>query len=192
MAEIVVFVDDVVRGTLPRVCAKDGVPTTDCLTMRHDLSAPAGLGLAWLLLLAGPLGWLGLVLVASARGSRAEILTVQIPLSEAAYQRRLAARGLRRRALAVGAVGSLIVLLNLRGLGSPGRLALVGVVAAAVLVALGAHLLAERRLRAEQVDVELDASRRWVTLRRVHPAFVQACLDAERRRRAEGLGHRGP
>lgn len=191
MADVVVFVDDVVRGTLPRVCVKDGVPTSDSLTMRHDLSAPTGLGLAWLLVLAGPLGWLGLVLVASVRGSRGDILTVQVPLSEIAYQRRLAARSLRRRAMAIGATGSVIVLLNLRGLGSPARLALMGVVAITVLMAFGAFLLAGRRLRSEQVDVELDASRRWVTLRRVHPAFVEACLDRERRR-AEGLRHRGP
>lgn len=191
MAEVVVFVDDVVRGTLPPVCVKDGVPTGDLLTMRHDLGAPTGLGLAWLLVLAGPLGWLGLVLVASVRGTRGDILTVQVPLSETAYQRRLAARSLRRRAMAIGAIGSLIVLLTLRGLGSPARLALVGVVAVTVLMAFGAFLLAERRLRSEQVDVELDASRRWVTLSRVHPAFVAACLDRERRR-AEGLHRRGP
>jgi hypothetical protein len=92
MGTALVFVDDAVRGTLPAVCVKDGVPTADQLVMREQLGDRAGLGVLWLLLLAGPLGWLGLLIVATSRSGRGEVLTVQVPMSEPAYQRLRAAR----------------------------------------------------------------------------------------------------
>lgn len=193
MAEIMVFVDDAVRGTLPRVCAKDGVPSADRVVVRQELGGRTGLGLAWLLLLAGPLGWLGLLGVASMKGSRGDVLTVQLPLSEPAYQRVLAARGLRRRALGLGLAGGAVILLTVRKIGSPGVLAIIGVAVVVTLMALGLLLLAERRLATERVRVDLDGSRRWVRLSGVHPAFVAACLHAEQQHQdAEGRVRRGP
>jgi len=61
MSNVTVFVDDAVEGTLPAVCARDGVPTDSSLRRHDDVGDRAGLGVAWLLLLAGPIGWLGLV-----------------------------------------------------------------------------------------------------------------------------------
>jgi len=52
---VTVFVDDAVRGALPKVCVRDGTPTADALRRREDVGDRAGLGVAWLLLLAGPL-----------------------------------------------------------------------------------------------------------------------------------------
>lgn len=184
MAEVLVFVDDAVRGTLPPVCVKDGVPTGDSLIVKQDLGSRSGLGIAWLLLLAGPLGWLGLLVIAALRGSRGEVLTVQVPLSEAAYERVLAARGLRRRGLGLGVLGGLVMILMLRGLGSPGTLAVFGVGAAVTLMAVGMLLIAEHRLGTERVGVDLDGSRRWVTLSGVHLEFARACRAAEQRQRA--------
>ncbi len=43
------------------------VVTDDVLTFAQAMEDRTGLGLAWLLVLAGPLGWLGLVVIAATR-----------------------------------------------------------------------------------------------------------------------------
>ena len=178
-----VFVDDAVRGTLPDVCAKDGVPTHDRIVVRDELGDRAGLGVAWLLLLFGPLGWLGLLLIAFSRGARGEVLTVQVPMSEPAYARLKAARRMQRVGLTVAVAAFVIGFLTLASanLGElEGRfvsLALLAALAGGVL----SVIVGEARIRAGSVQVDLDASRRWVTLSRVHPAFVAACQAHEQR-----------
>ena len=42
-------------------------------------------------------------------------------------------------------------------------------------------IVGEARLRTAGVRVDLDASRRWVTLSPVHPSFVAACQAHEQR-----------
>jgi len=175
-----VFVDDAVRGTLPGVCVKDGVPTSDLMTVRDELGDRAGLGVAWLLLLLGPLGWLGLLLVSISRSGRGEVLAVQLPLAEPAYERLRAARRLRRLATGGGVIGFVLGLGSIASYdpASPSAFQwqLLGLVAAAVVAGgvIGA-LLAEHRIGSGSVRVDLDASRRWVTLSGVHPAFAAAC-----------------
>ena len=83
MASAMVFVDDAVLGHLPPVCAKTGEATTDHLILTVPVGGSEGLGIAWLLLLAGPLGWLGLVVLQLTR--RSETLTVRLPFCDAAY-----------------------------------------------------------------------------------------------------------
>jgi hypothetical protein len=89
---------------------------------------------------------------------------------------------LRKTAIAVAVVGAVAVLWLLASTSgdtsSPWRtFALVpGALVVAATVGL---LVAERRIHAALVGVDLDASRRWVTLSRVHPAFVAACKDAQ-------------
>jgi hypothetical protein len=60
------------------------------------------------------------------------------------------------------------------------------VVQATVLVvavaAVAVALAAEWRLGRQAVRVELDASRRWVTLGNVHPAFARAVRVDQRHR----------
>jgi hypothetical protein len=53
---------------------------------------------------------------------------------------------------------------------APATAVLSVVAAGCLLVSVVAHL----RLMTVRVGVRLDASRRWVTLRRVHPEFVRA------------------
>ena len=86
MAAVTVFVDDAVLGRLPPVCVKDGIWTDDHLTFTQDVGGRTGLGVAWLLVLAGPLGWIGLFVIAATRPSN-EALTVTLPYSEAAHLR---------------------------------------------------------------------------------------------------------
>lgn len=184
MAQVTVFVDDAVRGTLPGICAKDGIPTADRIVVRDELGDRAGLGVAWLLLLAGPLGWLGLILISVARSGRREVLTVRLPLCEAAYQRMRGARRLRRWAVVVGVLGGVLALVAMTApADSPGDAAplrVIGLLAGlAVIGAIVALFLADRRLRGSTVGIDLDASRRWVTITAVHPAFAAACQAQE-------------
>jgi hypothetical protein len=173
MASATVFVDDAVLGNFPPVCAKTGRVTDDRLV--ETASVKSGVpALAWLLLLLGPLGLVALFVYACA--SRDETLTVRLPFSDGAYGE-LSHALQRRRALGwsglaalVGALGALI----------PGGSTAHAV--AAALAVLGIVLLASwcaeavhaRRLG---VGVHLDASRRWVTLTRVHDDFARAAQD---------------
>jgi hypothetical protein len=152
------------------VCVVDGVDTSDSLTMRQTVGDGARLGIAWLLVLAGPIGWLGLAVIALSRSGQGEVLTVRLPHSEAAYGRWRGAK--RQRGLGMGAVVvgfALVVLAQLFGtVDLP-----LAVVAVAVLVwGLGVVIYGSIRMGRQSIGVELDASRRWVTLRRVHPRFA--------------------
>ncbi len=184
-----VFVDDAVRGTLPGVCAKDGVPTSSGMTIRTELGDRAGMGVAWLLLLAGPIGWLGLLLISASRGGRREVLTVQVPLSESAYQRLRTARRLQSLWFGVALVSVAAVLVILVTASGPTLLDRMGFLVAAALAVTGvvALIVNEGHLRQARITVDLDASRRWVTLSEVHLAFVEACQAQEQR---QGQGQR--
>lgn len=175
------FVDDAVRGTLPGVCAKDGTVTASGMTIREVLGDRAGMGLAWLLLLAGPFGWLGLFVISVARGGRREVLTVKVPLSDPAYERLRTARRMQTVWLTTALLAPLALLAVLTTLDDTSMRRAVGLLAAAGLVVSVAGLLVnEARLRRARIGVDLDASRRWVTLSGVHPAFVEACRAHER------------
>ncbi len=175
MADVTVFVDRAVQGDLPRVCVIDGVDTADSLAVRREVGDGASLGVAWLLLLAGPLGWIGLLLIASSRSGRAEVLTVRLPYSAAAYARLQEARRQRRIGwglAAAGVVAGLVV--AVAGLWTAYATLVIG-----AALATGAWGLVEGargawRIARLSVDVELDASRRWVSLRSVHPRFAAA------------------
>ena len=175
MASVKVFVDDAVRGALPGVCARDGVPTGDALESRHEVGNRAGLGIAWLLLLAGPIGWIGLILLSVSKSGRVEELSVQLPMSEPAYQRKRSARRIRDRAVVVLCVTGPVALLLLTAepttLTRFALMALAGIAVVAIVVMIAGSVRYDR----ESVGVTLDASRRWVTLSNVHPRFVSAC-----------------
>jgi hypothetical protein len=182
MADVMVFVDDAVRGTLPGICAKDGVPTSDGLTLRTELGDQAGMGVAWLLLFVGPLGWLALLLIAASRGGRREVLTVQVPMSEPAYQRRRAAHRMQNLWLAAAIVGAIGLLASLASTGGTPLGRAVALLAVGLTVAGVVGLIASGgRGRRERIVVDLDASRRWVTFGGVHPDFAAACQAREQR-----------
>ena len=170
MAQTTVFVDDAVLGRLPSICVKDGVQTDDTLTIRSAVGNGNRIGIAWLLLLVGPLGWLGLVVVAATRRS-ADTLTVQLPFSEVAYRRFQAAK---RESWIFGPAAMVLLLVTFVSAERHDLLfaALIGLVG---LPAFVPWAMAIYRVRNSSVVVDLDASRRWVTLGRVHPFFAQAC-----------------
>ncbi len=177
MADVTVFVDDAVLGRLPGVCARDGVPTTDRMRISEEVGRDNRLGILWLLFLVGPMGWIVLIFVVPR--SSGEHLVVELPYSEAAHNRIVEGRRLRNTGLFMGfavTIGLLFLTAWAR-LGSLGAMLIVATVA----VAAGVALRGMWRIAMASVNVELDASRRWVTLRGVHPAFAAACRDQRSR-----------
>jgi len=163
VASVTVFVDEAVRGDLPPVCVQRGVPAS--VGVRTNAWIGPGLGLLWLLVLAGPVGWLLLVVLGVNRAGR-EKLVVTLPYSEAAIAKRRALRSFRDAAFALTLL--FVVAYFVRFLGVPAIWAVLGG------VCLGVSLVTHARLDWQSVDVSLDGSRRWVRLSRVHPAFVAA------------------
>lgn len=170
VASATVFVDDAVWGNLPNICVKDGVWTSDRLTLRHRLSNEFP-GVAWILLLLGPLGWIGLLIYAASRSG--EQLDVRLPFSETAYQRFRWTRWRRNAAGLVFVVtGVLALVVRARpGVFDQGTAILLGAVALGALVMAVVEAV---RHSSAGVRIDLDASRRWVTLGRVHPDFATA------------------
>jgi len=172
MASVTVFVDDAVLGALPRICVIDGVDTDDQLTLTQSLGTRTGLGVAWLLVLAGPLGWIGLLVIAALRRGD-EYLTVTLPFSEDAYLRRRRAQ--RSRACALGATAATLFGAFVAAVQHTSGYHVVEVaLAVAGCVALWRVLVEDLRLRRASVRLSLDASRRWLTLAGVHDAFAAA------------------
>lgn len=162
MTSVCVFVDDAVWGRLPSTCAKTGAPADGMVRIQQ---MRGGIGVGWLLVFLGPVGWLVLIVLAAT--SRPEVLTVRVPMSAAAVAR---AQHLRRRGV-VAALACPALLLGALLQLDPVPVAawlVAAAVAAVVAVAFGATVLWTR------VGVDLDASRRWVTLSRVHPEFAAA------------------
>ncbi len=172
MAEVTVFVDAAVTGSLPPICVKTGCNTFDGLTIRHEIWGRSGLGIAWLLLLAGPLGWIGLFVV-SVMHRPEGILTVKLPFSEEAHKQQQHARRARLGSGVITAISALVAFIAFLHGGFDGKL-LAAIVGAATVMALLNWIREIRRYKRAGVDIELDASRRWVTLGRVHPNFIDA------------------
>jgi hypothetical protein len=168
MATVEVFVDDAVRGRLPRVCAKTGLSSDGKLRIEQQMG---GLGFAWLLIFLGPVGWI-VLLFCSWSGSGSGVLTVRLPYSDAAVDHEWRLRRIRFRAAALALLGFGLAL----AIQSEPATAVVGT--ATVGLAL-VSLVAHARLLTVRIGVRLDASHRWVTLTHVHPDFVRAVERVE-------------
>jgi hypothetical protein len=176
MATATVFVDDAVLGRLPPVCAKTGVETDDHLVMTVPVGGSDGFGLAWLLILAGPIGWLGLVIYAAAR--RVETLTVRLPYCDEAYMELSNARRTKRNAGLATFVLFLAAVVFLLLRSYAGRVAAAAL--AVVIIGMAITYIAETfRIRRAAVGVELDGSRRWVTLSRVSDELLDAVNSSQ-------------
>jgi len=176
VARTMVFVDDAVRGRLPGVCAKTCAATDDHLVQTVPVGTSNGLGIVWFLVLAGPIGWLGLFVYALVR--RVETLTVRLPYCDAAYAELHLARRLRRNSAWGSGICLVLSLLAL----SPGTST--AQLAAGALAAIGVGLLVlavveTRHVRQASVEVNLDGTRRWVYLNRVSDAFATAVAALE-------------
>lgn len=169
MGEVTVFVDDAVLSRLPGVCARTGEPADGRLMIESTVGDAARLGVWWLLVLTGPLGWIALAVLATHGRER---VTVEVPWSSGAHEALVAARRVRLASLCalVGLVAVMVVLLG------AGTSVWVGAPAALVAgAAFVGYLVGVFRVDEASIDVHLDASRRWVTFSRVHPTFAAAC-----------------
>jgi hypothetical protein len=119
---------------------------------------------ALLLVFAGPMGWL--VILGLWLGMRGEDVSVRVPFHHDAWHAIQRVTIVGRMLIGVGVVGILAVLLT-----HPSRLG--GTLAAAALLVGFFTVIAARLLLPR---VRLDATRRWVTLSGVHPAFRDAVL----------------
>ena len=185
MAAVRVFVDDAVQGDLPSICVKDGVPTTDRLIVREPIGDGGRLGALVLLVFAGPIGWIALWIISSSRAGRAEMLAVELPMSTSAYKRRVDARHRQSAAAFASVIGIAFAIFAVVGEADPGPLRVFAMVVTVGLAvaALVTWFRASVAVNASAVLVDLDASRRWVTLSQVHPAFVAACEAREQHQR---------
>jgi hypothetical protein len=172
---VAAFVDDVVLGSLPPVCAKTGAPSDG----RAPASATVGGPSVWalLLVLLGPVGWLAL-LVMALLGGGGETLHGWIPMTEAAFERVLARRRAVKVALAVSVAGAVALVAGARVGLSP--LPSLVVVIGGLVGAAFASFAADRA----HVSLRLDGSRRWVAIDGVHPAFAAAVEEQQRRERS--------
>ena len=173
MAEVTVFVDDVVLGRLPPLCIKEGIPTADHLTVR-DASGGPGFGAAWLLVLLGPLGWVVLIYLSFAGGGG---VTGRLPFSEFAYRRLVVAQRMQNVWIAAAIVVGLLAFSGL-AIHSSASLAAAIALGAATLAAVVKVALQSRDVRRAEVHLVLDASHRWVTIHGVHPDFAAAVANS--------------
>ena len=164
MDNVTVFVDDPVLGRLPSVCVRHGDPTIEAV------GAPS-FGTLWLLILLGPVGWIAAFILSTTTSARGERLTVRLPLCEDAFRRNRIAPRLRSFASVatiVLAIATFAMAVNASSFLWIFATELLGV--ATVLAAAEWHH--ERQVcREPSVGVSIDVSRRWVTLKGVHPKF---------------------
>jgi hypothetical protein len=176
MAEVTVFVDDVVLGRLPPLCVKEGIPTGDHLTVR-DASGGPGFGAAWLLVLLGPIGWIVLIYLSLAGGGG---VTGKLPFSEYAYRRLVVAQRMQTvwivAAIVVGILAGVALAIHLASHSSASFAAAI-VLGAATVGAVVEVALQTRLVLRSEVHLVLDESRSWVTIHKVHPDFAAAVAN---------------
>jgi hypothetical protein len=172
MAEVTVFVDDAVRGTLPARCVKEGIPTPDRLTQHQQVGGNGGLGWAALLIFLGPVGWFILIVIALSQRAP-EYVSANLPFSEFAYRRLVVARRMHRIWLALSGAAAVLAALAW-AIGSTTSTLVALVLACAAVGSLISALVEGQRRRRAGVTLTLDGSRRWLTISGVHPDFAQA------------------
>lgn len=168
MNSVRVFVDDAVEGRLPPVCVLTGAEADSYRALTERIG---GIG-AWtgLLILIGPIGWL-LIAAMGLLSGRSEFLTVLLPYQDEAWNGVERDRYMRFIA-GLGAFASGAVALTRW---APWLWVTV------MVAALGMGLVMHARLARKEVTLDLDASRRWVTISGVSEAFADA-VDLEPRR----------
>jgi hypothetical protein len=179
MGEVTVFSEDALAGCLPGICVRTGHRTDDQLAVRAQLHvSSARLGMAWLLILLGPIGWVALVALALARRPGGG-LTVRVPYDAVARRRLLLLRSCERASVVAVAcllVAEIVVLL----LSPPSMGVITVVVLAGAALAVVATVVSALTLVPLEVRARLDASRRWVTLSNVGSEFAFAAWEQSR------------
>lgn len=166
--DVQVFVDDFVRGDLPSVCAVTGEPTKHRKRLRASVDASP----LWLVLVFfGPPGWAVIFLAAVLLDHRKiDGLIPVAPDSVLRYQ-----RNTMISILLLGA-GVALVLIALFSLGDVlpfGGTIWVG------LAVVGGFLVRTLFMAGRFPKAHPDGSRRWITIKGVHPNFAAAVAERE-------------
>jgi hypothetical protein len=166
-----VRLDDALVGSLPAVC----VMTGDAADGYAPMIVPRRLGIAWFLLLAGPIGVAVLIGLYPRLRTR---YAVRIPMSAPAFDRWHTARARRLWCSWLGGMG-LVAALALRWIGP-----LAALVALASLLLLGVALRAHWQVPWRQPTMSADPGGRTITMAGVHERFAAAVArnDTGRRR----------
>jgi hypothetical protein len=163
-----VRVDDALIGRLPPVCVMTGARADGYV----PLVVPKRLGVAWLLLLAGPVG---LVVLAALYPRLRTRYVVRVPMSAGAFARLHLLWRRRLWCTALGVVG-VVVALGTRWIGALSALIALGAVAS-LAVAIGAHV----RVPWAQPSMTADARGRTITMTGVATGFKAAVASDVRR-----------
>lgn len=156
-----VRLDDAMVNRLPAVCVMTGQKADGYA----PIVVPKRLGVAWLLLLGGPPGWLVLGLLWGKIRTR---YVIKIPMSETSFDRMHTTEIRRLWCAWLGCVGLLAAFALRWYLPMAMIISLASVIS--IYVALRAHFL----LGWTRPSAIADRSGRVVTLRGVHPDFVDA------------------
>jgi hypothetical protein len=186
MGAVTVFVDDAVQGHLPMIGVTDGAPADGVQRIHRSVGGSSGW--AFLLIFLGPIGWIVLLAVLAFGGSARQFM-VRLPYTYDGLRRERARFRVAVAAAFVMVASAVAWVVALAGPTPRSNtretlLVLFGVVA---LGAMAATFVLACVFSYGRPGIELDASGRWVTLRRVHPAFVDACEEQARRRRAASM-----
>lgn len=183
-----VFVDDAVQGRFPRVCARTGRPSDGWLSIDAVVGRSRSMSttaIVLLILFGGPLGWI--VVLLFSPGQPTDRLRVELPWTLDTQTEVVALRQRRRLAWiasVAGAAAAFALVLTTAG-GAGWTMSSRAVLVTLVVGAIGAAAVAlatEWQIGRRAVGVELDASRRWVTLTNVHPNFARAVRAGQQRR----------
>ena len=175
MDDVTVFVDDAILGRLPPICTKHGDATTDRVVQTEPVGAP-GLGILWLVLLLGPIGWVAAFILSMTSSARGERLTVKLPLCEQSFRQNRTARRFKASASAGAIVLAIVTFAMAVHASSFLWIAMTALFGVATVLAAAEWLHESRVCKRSSVGVSIDVTRRWVTLHRVHPAFKGAIL----------------
>jgi hypothetical protein len=159
-----VRLDDALVGSLPPVC----VMTGDAADGYAPMIVPRRLGIAWLLLLAGPIGVAVLIGLYPRLRTR---YAVRVPTSEPAFERWHSARARRLWCSWLGGMG-LVAAFALRWIGP-----LAALVALASLLLIGAALRAHWQVPWRQPTMSADPGGRTITMAGVHERFATAVAN---------------
>jgi hypothetical protein len=168
VAKALIAADRAVTGDLPAVCVRTGERADGYVSIESRAGGPS----PWvaLLVLLGPIGVV--VLLGIALGAPGERYTVRLPYHEPAWA------SIRR----IGTMGNVLLGAAAVTLGAGFLMAQerLGIIAAVVVGVTG--LVVRIVSKSMLPRLHLDATRRWVTLSGVHPAFAEAISIGETRR----------
>jgi hypothetical protein len=169
VARVAVRVVDFEDGALPRICASTGAE----VTLLYQIPARHNPWWPYLLVLAGPIGWIAMLVISASVGRD---LPGYVPFSDVGHQRMV-----RSQFMTGALTGAVVTAFSLAVLGRGSAAVVVGGIG--LLVAAAGGVAAMRP--AGSIGASLNPNGRTVDLIGVSRRFVERYDAQEARRRAE-------